>query len=83
MTLLKDTDLLPYWTRMSRGLGRLMPMGVTGPASPVSITTSIALADTPCTWGLRYCGHKAYGLRTTGMFRNVREFISILSGSLK
>ena len=33
-----------------------MPTGVTGPESPVSTTTSIALATIPWTFGLRYFG---------------------------
>jgi hypothetical protein len=31
-------------------LGRLMPTGVIGPDSPVSMTMSMALAVTPWTW---------------------------------
>ena len=37
-----------------------MPIGVTGPESPVSITTSIALATMPLTLGLRYFA--SYGM---------------------
>src|SRR2546426_1206399 len=58
-TLPRLTDLLPYFTRMSSGLGRLMPIGVIGPESPVSSTTWIAFAEMPLTFGFRYCG--AYG----------------------
>ncbi len=32
-----------------------MPIGVTGPASPVSMTTSMTLAVTPWTFSLQYC----------------------------
>ncbi len=40
-----------------------MPTGVTGPESPVSMTTSIALAVIPCTPGLRYFG--SHGMRSS------------------
>ena len=56
MTLDSDTDLLPYCSRIAWSLGRLMPIGVTGPESPVSMTTSMALAVMPVTFGLRYFG---------------------------
>src|SRR5512141_3464480 len=51
-----DTDLLPYFSRIVWSFGRLIPTGVTGPESPVSITVSIALAVMPRTPGLRYLG---------------------------
>ena len=51
-----DTDLLPYFSRIAWSFGRLMPIGVTGPESPVSTTTSMALATMPWTFGLRYFG---------------------------
>src|SRR5215203_2979522 len=51
-----ETDLLPYCSRTASSFGRLMPTGVIGPESPVSISTSIAVADTPRTWGFRYFG---------------------------
>ena len=60
MTLDSDTDLLPCSSRTSWSLGRLMPIGVTGPESPVSITTSMALAVMPFTSGLRNSG--SYGM---------------------
>ena len=56
MTFDSATDLLPYFSRIDWSFGRLMPIGVTGPESPVSTTTSIALATMPCTLGLRYFG---------------------------
>jgi hypothetical protein len=34
---------------MSWSFGRLMPTGVIGPDSPVSMTTSMAFAVMPCT----------------------------------
>jgi hypothetical protein len=40
-----------------------MPIGVTGPESPVSTTTSIALAVTPSTFGLRKRG--SHGIRSS------------------
>ena len=54
MTLDRETDLLPYLSRMAWSFGRLTPIGMTGPASPVPTTTSIALAAIPWTLGLRY-----------------------------
>src|SRR5215468_11152785 len=54
LTLDNDTDLLPYCSRIAWSFGRLMPTGVTGPESPVSTTTSMALAVMPCTPCLRY-----------------------------
>jgi hypothetical protein len=56
MTLDSDTDLLPWRSRISWSLGRLIPIGVIGPQSPVSTTTSMALAVMPRTSGLRYFG---------------------------
>src|SRR5215218_8198786 len=54
ITFDSETDLLPYRSRTCWSLGRLMPIGVIGPQSPVSSTTSIALAVIPFTSGLRY-----------------------------
>jgi hypothetical protein len=59
-TLLSVTDLLPCASRMAWSFGRLMPIGVTGPESPVSITTSMALATMPFTIGLR--NFASYGM---------------------
>ena len=63
VTLDSAIDLLPYFSRMPWSLGRLTPIGVTGPTSPVSITTSIALATMPWTSGLRYFGSN--GMRSS------------------
>src|SRR5213080_1336085 len=54
MTLDSETDLLPYRSRTCWSLGRLIPIGVIGPQSPVSMTTSMALAVIPRTLDLRY-----------------------------
>ena len=51
-----ETDLLPCSSRTFWSFGRLMPTAEVGPASPVSTTTSIALATMPLTFGLRYFG---------------------------
>ncbi len=56
MTLASATDLLPNFSRIAWSFGRLMPTGVTGPESPVSTITSMALATMPWTLGLRYFG---------------------------
>ena len=53
ITFESETDLLPYRSRIAWSLGRLIPIGVIGPQSPVSITTSIALAVIPRTSDLR------------------------------
>src|ERR1700674_1392716 len=63
LTLESDTDLLPYCWRTLSSFGRLMPTGVMGPASPVSMTTSMALAVMPCTLGLRYFA--SHGIRSS------------------
>src|SRR5262245_24632751 len=59
-TLARDTDLLPYCSRIFSSFGRLMPIGLTGPVRPVSMTTSMALATMPVTLGLRYLA--SYGM---------------------
>jgi hypothetical protein len=48
---------------MSWSFGRLTPIGVIGAASPLSMTTSIARAVTPVTFGLRYFGSQ--GIRSS------------------
>ena len=53
MTFASEIDLLPCCSRTVWSLGRLMPMGVRGPASPISMTTSMALAVMPVTPALR------------------------------
>src|SRR5215469_15413750 len=63
VTFESETDLLPYCSRMLWSLGRLMPTGVTGPESPVSITTSIALAETPRTPCFLYLS--SHGMRSS------------------
>ena len=63
VTFESDTDLLPCVSRISWSFGRFTPMGVIGPASPVSMTTSTARAVTPVTRGLRYFG--AQGIRSS------------------
>src|SRR5678815_2677444 len=55
-TFESDTDLLPCSSRMRWSLGRLIPIGVTGPESPVSTITSMALATMPLTLALWYFG---------------------------
>ncbi len=57
------TDLLPYRSRTDCSLGRLIPTGVMGPDSPVSITTSMARAVTPVTPGFRNAG--SHGIRSS------------------
>ena len=52
--------MLPCSSRTFWSLGRLMPIGVIGPDSPVSITTSMALAVMPLTSGLRNSGRKRH-----------------------
>src|SRR4029078_10174986 len=51
-----DTDLLPTRSGTPWSLGGLIPTGVTGPESPDSTTTSMALAVIPRTPVLRYLG---------------------------
>jgi hypothetical protein len=62
-TFVSDTDLLPYFSRISWSFGRLIPTGVIGPESPDSTTTSIALAVMPRTPCLRYLGSQ--GMRSS------------------
>ena len=68
--LFEGMTALPYVAQVTEGFsriawsfGRLMPTGVTGPESPVSVTTSMALATMPVTLGLRYCGSQ--GIRSS------------------
>ena len=63
MTLASEKDLLPYCSRTLWLFGRLMPIGVIGPESPVSNTTSMALAVIPVTLSLRYFGSQ--GMRSS------------------
>src|SRR5580704_5176136 len=58
-----DTDLLPWRSRIASSLGRLIPTGVIGPESPVSMTISIALAVMPLTPAFRYLG--SHGIRSS------------------
>ena len=72
-TLEIDTDLLPYCSRTSCSFGRLMPIGVTGPASPVSMTTSMTFAVIPCTFSLQYCG--SHGMRSSNHCASAGELL--------
>ena len=71
ITLVSDTDLLPCCSRMRSSFGRLIPIGVTGPESPVSTTTSIALAEMPVTPCFRYRG--SHGMSVFEPLRVARE----------
>jgi len=63
LTLERDNERLPCRSRISWSLGRLMPIGVSGPESPTSTSTSIASAEIPSTCGFRYsCAH---GMRSS------------------
>ena len=53
MTFESEIDLLPCSSRTVWSLGRLMPIGVIGPESPISTTTSMAVAVMPRTPSLR------------------------------
>src|SRR4026208_2046668 len=82
-TFESDTDLLPCSSRIRWSFGRLMPIGVTGPESPVSTITSMALATMPLTLALWYLASAGDWSSNHWALSPIFLMISVFSGLIE